>query len=132
MTLEPLLAASWAIQLHTLAALAAFVIGGVQLLRHKGGAAHRWTGRVWCGLMMVIAASSFFIHNIRQWQGFSVIHLLSIWVLFAVPLAIFYARQGRIAAHRKTMIGLYVGALVIAGVFTLLPGRIMYKVVFGA
>jgi uncharacterized membrane protein len=29
------------------------------------------------------------------------------------------------------MIGLYLGALVIAGLFTLVPGRIMYKVVFG-
>lgn len=131
MTLEPLFAATGAIQLHTVAALAAFVIGGVQLARRKGGVAHRWTGRVWCGLMMIIAASSFFIHNIRQWQGFSVIHLLSLWVLIAVPLAIVQARQGRISAHRKTMIGLYVGALVIAGLFTLLPGRIMHKVVFG-
>jgi uncharacterized membrane protein len=29
------------------------------------------------------------------------------------------------------MIGLFTGALVIAGVFTLLPGRIMHAVVFG-
>ena len=29
------------------------------------------------------------------------------------------------------MIGLFAGALVIAGLFTLMPGRIMYKVLFG-
>ena len=29
------------------------------------------------------------------------------------------------------MIGLFTGALVIAGVFTFLPGRIMHEVVFG-
>jgi uncharacterized membrane protein len=29
------------------------------------------------------------------------------------------------------MIGLFSGALVIAGLFTLLPGRIMHAVVFG-
>jgi uncharacterized membrane protein len=29
------------------------------------------------------------------------------------------------------MLGLFVGALVIAGVFTFLPGRIMHAVVFG-
>jgi uncharacterized membrane protein len=29
------------------------------------------------------------------------------------------------------MIGLFAGALVIAGIFTLMPGRIMYRVVFG-
>jgi uncharacterized membrane protein len=29
------------------------------------------------------------------------------------------------------MLGLFSGALIIAGIFTLLPGRIMYQVVFG-
>jgi uncharacterized membrane protein len=29
------------------------------------------------------------------------------------------------------MVGLFVGALVIAGVFTFLPGRIMHAVAFG-
>jgi uncharacterized membrane protein len=33
--------------------------------------------------------------------------------------------------HRFTMLGLFCGALVIAGLFTLAPGRIMHKVVFG-
>ncbi len=29
------------------------------------------------------------------------------------------------------MIGLFAGALVIAGIFTLVPGRIMHGVIFG-
>jgi len=29
------------------------------------------------------------------------------------------------------MLGLFAGALVVAGTFTLLPGRIMHSVVFG-
>jgi uncharacterized membrane protein len=29
------------------------------------------------------------------------------------------------------MLGLFVGALVIAGLFTFVPGRIMYAVIFG-
>ena len=29
------------------------------------------------------------------------------------------------------MLGIFFGALVIAGLFTFVPGRIMYKVVFG-
>ena len=29
------------------------------------------------------------------------------------------------------MIGLYLGALLIAGLFTFVPGRIMHKVLFG-
>jgi uncharacterized membrane protein len=131
MTLAPLLEASAAIQLHAAAAVAAFVLGAVQLGATKGTARHRWQGRVWVVLMLVIAASSFSIHRIDHWRGFSIIHLLSIWVLFALPMGVAFARTGRIEAHRKTMIGLYLGALIIAGIFTFAPGRIMHAVVFG-
>jgi uncharacterized membrane protein len=36
-----------------------------------------------------------------------------------------------VAEHRRAMISLFLGALVIAGAFTLVPGRIMHQVVFG-
>jgi uncharacterized membrane protein len=43
--------------------------------------------------------------------------------LLSAPLAI--------RAHRKTMLSLFWLALVGAGLFTLLPGRIMGQMVFG-
>jgi len=52
--------------------------------------------------------------------------------LGALPLAVWAARRHQVAAHRRAMIMLFAGALVIAGLFTLLPGRVMHKVVFGA
>jgi uncharacterized membrane protein len=48
-----------------------------------------------------------------------------------LPLAVWRAHTHRVAEHRRIMIGLFSGALVIAGLFTLLPGRIMRAVVFG-
>ena len=33
--------------------------------------------------------------------------------------------------HKLTMLGLFSGALIIAGIFTFVPGRIMHRVVFG-
>jgi uncharacterized membrane protein len=36
-----------------------------------------------------------------------------------------------VGRHRKTMIGIFTGGLLIAGLFTFLPGRIMHVVVFG-
>jgi uncharacterized membrane protein len=36
-----------------------------------------------------------------------------------------------VVGHRKTMLGLFFGALVVAGAFTLLPGRILGRAVFG-
>ncbi len=41
------------------------------------------------------------------------------------------ARRGNIRRHGSAMASLFVGALVVAGAFTLLPGRIMHRVVFG-
>jgi len=131
MTLEPLLSATPAIQLHAFAAITAFGLGLVQLARRKGDTPHRMAGYVWIGLMLVIAASSFLIHEINQWRGFSLIHLLSIFVLVYAPIAVMHARRGRISAHKMGMIGLFVGALIIAGIFTFLPGRIMHAVLFG-
>ena len=48
-----------------------------------------------------------------------------------LPLAVWRAHTHQVVAHRRAMIGLFSGALVIAGLFTLLPGRIMHAVVFG-
>lgn len=131
MTLQPLLSASPAIQMHAFAAMAAFGLGLVQLTRRKGDFPHRTVGYVWVGLMLLIAGSSFWIHQMNQWHGFSVIHLLSIWVLFITPFAVMMARRGNISAHRRGMIGLYAGALLVAGFFTFMPGRIMHAVLFG-
>jgi uncharacterized membrane protein len=131
MTLSPLLESSGAIIIHAVVALAALGIGIVQFLRVKGDKAHRAFGWFWVGLMAVVAGSSFFIHDLNQWRGWSWIHLLSIYTLAALPIAVGHARAGRIASHRMNMIYLFTGALVIAGFFTLMPGRVMHKVLFG-
>jgi uncharacterized membrane protein len=48
-----------------------------------------------------------------------------------LPLAVWKAHTHQVAGHRRIMIYLFSGALVIAGLFTLLPGRIMHAVLFG-
>lgn len=131
MTLAPLLAASGAIILHAFAALAAFALGLVQLLAPKGTAAHRALGWVWAALMATVAGSSFWIHTIRTFGPFSAIHALSLFTLATLPVALLHARRHRVAQHRFAMLALFTGALVIAGAFTLYPGRIMHRVVFG-
>ena len=131
MTLAPLLAAAPVIQLHAFAAIAAFTLGVVQLAAPKGTLPHRTVGWTWVVLMTVIAASSFFIHSIRLWGPFSPIHLLSIFTLAVLPRAVLNAHRHKVEAHRNAMLGLFFGALVIAGAFTFLPGRIMHAVAFG-
>ncbi|TRC99851.1 DUF2306 domain-containing protein [Mesorhizobium sp. WSM4303] len=131
MSLGPLLSAPPPIPWHAFAALAALTIGGAQLALPKGTARHRVMGYAWAALMLVIAISSFWIQQIRLIGPFSPIHILSILVLITVPLAVWHAHRHRVAKHRRVMISLYVFALIGAGVFTLLPGRIMHAVVFG-
>ena len=131
MNLAPLLAAPAVIQIHAFAALGAFALGALQLAAPKGTIPHRTIGWVWAGLMLAVVVSSFFIHTIRLWGPFSPIHLLSILTLALLPLAVWRARQHDVRKHRRAMLGLFVGALVIAGIFTFLPGRIMHEVLFG-
>jgi len=132
MMLAPLLEAAPAVPLHAFAAMAAFVLGIVQFAAPKGTLPNRTVGWIWVALMAVVAASSFWIHQIRLVGPFSPIHLLSIFTLLMLPLAIWRAHTHRVAAHRVMMILIFAGALVIAGLFTLLPGRIMHQVVFGS
>jgi len=131
MTLAPLLQASPAIQIHAFAAISAFVLGAVQLAAAKGTLPHRAFGWLWVTLMLVVCVSSFFIHELRVWGEWSPIHILAIFTLSMLPLAVLAAHRHQVARHRSRMIGLFVGALVLAGLFTFWPGRIMYAVVFG-
>jgi uncharacterized membrane protein len=130
-SLAPLLNAPIAIQLHAFAVMGAFALGVMQLAGVKGTTGHRGRGIVWVGLMLVVAASSFWIHEIRLWRPWSPIHLLSIYVLVSLPLAVYYAHTHQVSQHRRAMLGMLFGGLVIAGLFTLMPGRIMHAVVFG-
>jgi uncharacterized membrane protein len=111
--------------------MAAFVLGAVQLAAAKGTLPHRTIGWIWVSLMAAICISSFFIHTIRLWGPWSPIHLLSIFTLATLPIAVWRAHRHDVARHRNAMISLYLGALVVAGLFTFWPGRIMHAVVFG-
>lgn len=131
MSLAPLLAAAPVVQVHAFAALAALALGLWQLSAGKGSGVHRAAGWLWAALMLLVAVSSLWIHELRVWGPWSPIHLLSLLVIFAVPAAVFAARRHEVARHRRAMIQLFFFALVVAGAFTLLPGRIMHAVVFG-
>jgi uncharacterized membrane protein len=131
MTLAPLLQASHAIQLHAFAAMTAFALGIVQLSAPKGTLPHRTVGWIWVALMLAVSISAFFIHQIRMWGPWSPIHLLAIFTLITLPIAVWDAHRHRVPQHRNAMIAIFFGALVIAGLFTLVPGRIMHAVVLG-
>jgi uncharacterized membrane protein len=131
MSLAPLLDAAPAIPLHAFAAMAAFALGIVQFAAPKGTLPHRTLGWIWVALMAVVALSSFWIHQIRLFGPWSPIHLLSILTPIMLVVGVLYARRHNVRGHRITMISIFAGALVVAGLFTFVPGRIMHAVVFG-
>lgn len=128
MDLQPLIDAPWQIRLHVAAVLPAIILAPVLLLGRKGSPRHRLLGRIWVSAMVVTAASALFIHDIRLWGPFSPIHLLSVLTLSTCWTIIRTARAGRVAAHRGAVLSLVWLALVGAGAFTLVPGRIMHQV----
>src|SRR5436190_19774519 len=105
MNLAPLTHAPLPIQLHAYAALGAFVLGAVQLAGVKGTTRHRALGFTWAGLMLIVAVSSFWVHEIRLRGPWSAIHLLSIFTLAMLPLGIWHAHRHRVQRHRPTMLG---------------------------
>jgi len=112
---------------HLLGALVALALGAVLLWRRKGNTAHRALGWAWAVAMGTAVVSSAFIRSTGTLTlfGFSPIHLLTVFVAVTLPRGIWYARQGRIEGHRKTMRGLYIGGCIVAGLFTLMPGRFL-------
>ena len=57
--------------------------------------------------MIAVAASSLFIHTIRTWNVWSPTHLLSMFTLPTVPLAVVYARRFALAGanHHAIVFG---------------------------
>ena len=82
--------------------------------------------------MALVALSSFGIHEFRLLGPFSPIHLLSILVLYSLWKGVAHVKRGNIDAHRRLMISLYLYAMLLTGALTLLPGRMMHAVFFGA
>ena len=115
--------------IHLAAVAPAVVIGATQLFLPKGTRVHKAMGWIWVLAMVVVAASSFWIMELRHGAGWSVIHLLSAWTLICLSLAIWTIRRGNVRAHKGFMIGTLLG-LAGAGLGALAPGRFLAKFLF--
>jgi uncharacterized membrane protein len=131
MDLTPLIA------VHATAALGAVATGPVALWARRGRLQrprlHRAFGYAWVTLMVVAAVSAIFIRdrNLPNIAGYTPIHLLIPVTLGTLVLAFVALARGRIDWHRSAMQRLYLGACVVAGLFTLLPGRLLGRTLWG-
>jgi uncharacterized membrane protein len=86
------------------------------------------------GLMLIAVIISLFISATigpTLFNHFGVLHILSLFMLYIIPSAYIAAKNGNIKKHRNIMIGLYVGTIVIAIVFSLTPTILLNEWIFG-
>ena len=130
----PLLHAPLVVRLHVTFAGCALALGVMQLLRPRGTPQHRSLGWVWVLLMIGLSLTACGIRAVwpdSPLGGYSPIHALALWTLFSLWRGVLHARRGAIDLHRRWMTNTFWFALIGAGAFTLLPGRLLYRVFFG-
>jgi uncharacterized membrane protein len=131
MQLTPLIA------VHMTAAIAAIATGPVALWARKGRLQrprlHRAFGYAWVTLMIITAISAIFIRDfdLPNLNGYTPIHLLIPVTLVVLFGAFWFLAHGNIVRHRKFMQNLYIAACLVAGSFTLLPGRLLGSLLWG-
>ena len=122
---------------HATLALLAVPLGLYILLTQKGTKQHRILGRIWVTFLIIVSLTAIFIQAINPGQ-YSLIHLLIPWTIGSLIYSIWNIKKFKNTkierykfAHMYSMIGVYVGALLIAGAFTLMPGRLFHHILFG-
>ncbi len=119
------------IVIHAASATLALLLGSFILLRRKGTFGHRSWGWAWVVLMGTAAGTSVFVGStLPNLYGVSPIHALTVLVLFGLPRAIWHVRNGRVQGHRQWMRGMFIGGCVVAGLFTLMPDRMLGKLLW--
>jgi uncharacterized membrane protein len=136
MTLEPLLEAPIAVQAHVATVLPAAALGFWLLaFSRKGARRHRAVGALFLTLMVTTSLIALFIHRRTPdgpFFGMSSTHLFVPFVLFATWRAIDGVWRGNIPQHRRWVMGMFIGAILINGANNVffLPG-ITHDVFFG-
>lgn len=118
------------IQAHAGAAMAALALGAGIYALPKGRRRHQVLGIATATLLVVVVVTAFFIRT-GEGGAFS-------WIHFFIPLTamgLFGAAMGVARKdwkrHKNAARGLVFGALMVPGLFTLLPGRLMHGVFLG-
>ena len=124
------------IYFHSIFALIAVPLGLYILMKKKGTTQHRLLGLIWVIFLVIVSISAIFIQAINPGH-YSLIHFFIPLTLGSLVYSIWNIskfKKTRIQkyklAHMYSMISVYVGALIIAGAFTLMPGRFFYDILF--
>jgi len=118
-----------AVVFHVVTVIPCVPLGLYLLLAPKGTPMHKQLGKLWVALMVVTALATLFIHDGMR---MSWIHIFVPITLRAAYLIVAKARRGDIAGHRKEIVSLFLGALMIPGIAAfVIPGRLMNVLLLG-
>jgi uncharacterized membrane protein len=125
------------IYVHAALALLAIPLGLYIFIIKKGTMNHRILGRTWVTVLIIVSLTAVFIKTINPGQ-YSLIHLLIPYTIGSLIYSIWNIKKFKKTKierykikHMHSMIGVYIGALLIAGAFTLIPGRFFHEIIFG-
>lgn len=119
--------------IHLITITPCIILGAYLLIFPKGDSAHRSFGKIYLSLMAFTAFITLFMParvGPSLFSHFGWIHLLSLLTLYTVPTALIAIKKGDIKSHKRKMIILYFAAILIAGTFTLMPGRFLHDLFF--
>ena len=120
--------------IHLATVVPAFILGTISLMMTKGTQFHKIIGRVYMILMLFTASVTLFMSaevGPQFLNHFGYIHLFSFLTIYTVPTAYIAIKKGNVKAHKRKMVLLYFGAIIIAGGFTFFPGRYLHTLFFG-
>jgi uncharacterized membrane protein len=118
------------ILVHLAFGLLALMVGAILMVGRKGARMHRILGWGWVLAVGIVATTSLFIRVVNPGH-FSFIHILSGYVIIALPLAVAAARRHDVERHRRTMTGMFFGGFAVNLLFVLLPGRFVWNLFLG-
>ena len=85
-------------------------------------------------LMLFTATVTLFMPariGMTLFNHFGVFHGFSFLTIYTVPMAYWSIKKGDVKSHKRRMVILYFGALIIAGGFTFAPGRYLHELFLG-
>ncbi|KPP93812.1 MAG: putative membrane protein [Rhodobacteraceae bacterium HLUCCA08] len=132
MTIDPILAAPLLVQVHIAAAVPALLLGPVALFRRRRDRLHRIVGRAWVIAILALALTGLILPGRFAVVGpFGPIHLFAPLAIWGVVDGVRLIRRGDVAGHRRAMRSVWFGAVGVASLVTLLPGRTLNRALFG-
>ena len=121
---------SVAIRIHLATIIPSAIIGTWLIFAsRKGSTAHRLLGFVYLALMTITATAAIFIRELNA-GSFSFFHIFVPMTYWGVFGALWSLHRRDVAGHKRAMLGLYFGGILVAGAFTFAPGRLIHRFFF--